>query len=94
MDAFNIHLSTRNELTLTIQLADGQYKIIYDGGIIGAITLHDNNHQFIPAEDVAPGQLPLYDYKKTNENITREPLVLKKYEIEEIAAQILENIKQ
>ena len=90
MKAFNIHLSSKNDLALTILFADEQYKIIYDGGIIGALSFQGNTHQFIKAEDVVPGQLPLYDYKKTNENTPIEPLELRQNEIEEIATHILE----
>lgn len=88
MKAFNIHLASKNSLALTIPFADNQYKIIYDGGIIGGLKLDKADYKFIPQEEVIPGQLPLYDYKKTNENIDNEPLVLNDSEIKEIVEQI------
>jgi len=88
MKAFNIHLPSENNLTLTILFADKQFKIIYEGGIIGALKFKANSHQFIPAEEVVAGQLPLYDYKKTYENLDTEPFDLNETRLEEIAAQI------
>ncbi len=88
MKTFNIHLKSRDGLTLTIVLADQQYKIIYDGGIIGALTFKDNTHQFVQADEVVPGQLPLFEYKKTNDSKGSEPLSLRQRDIDEIADQI------
>jgi hypothetical protein len=88
MKAFNIHLASKNGLALTIAFADQQYKIIYDGGIIGALTLTGDNYTPVAEEDIIAGQLPLYDYKKTNEATDTEPLKLGKSEYEEIAEQI------
>ena len=88
MEAFNIHLANKDNLALTILFADEQYKIIYDGGIIGALTFEGNQHHFIPQEDVEPGQLPLYDYKKTNESITTQAFIPTEKEIKEIAEEV------
>ena len=88
MKAFNIHVPSENNLTLTILFADKQFKIIYEGGIIGALRIAANDYQFIPAEKVVPGQLPLYDYKQTNENLDNEPFILNDQNLNEIVEQI------
>ncbi|RYG05195.1 MAG: sugar phosphate isomerase/epimerase [Chitinophagaceae bacterium] len=61
-----------------------------EGRIIGSHLKDIKTFDDLKAEDVVPGQLPLYDYKKTNENIATETLKLRPNEIEEIATQILE----
>lgn len=88
MKAFNIHVPSENNLTLTILFADKQFKIIYEGGIIGALKIKASGYEFISAEEVVPGQLPLYDYKQTNENLNGDPFILNDQNLNEIAEQI------
>lgn len=88
MKAFNIHVPSENNLTLTILFADKQFKIIYEGGIIGGLKFSTDGYHLIPAEEVIPGQLPLYDYKKTNENLDTKPFIFNDQNLKEIAEQI------
>lgn len=67
MEPFNIKINVaEKEITLTILPQDDEYKIIYFGGIIGALRQENDNLNFIRPEDVVPGSLPLYKYKQTD----------------------------
>ncbi|MET1055057.1 MAG: hypothetical protein ABWY16_07090 [Pedobacter sp.] len=64
MDVFNIKIGFgQNELTLTILPTDeGQYKIIYYGGVLGAIRLEADNETWekVPDDELEAGDLPFY----------------------------------
>ena len=52
-------------MTLTIlPTDDGYYKVIYYGGILGAITKEDNSNNWtqVPEDEVIAGELPLYHH--------------------------------
>lgn len=90
MEPFNIHIPHKGrEITLTIQPHSDYFKIIYNGGIVGAIRNHGNDWELMEEQDIAPGDLPLYDYKMGyNEE---EKFELHLFEINQIAGEI-ENV--
>ena len=63
MEPFNIRIEREGqEVTLTIlPTDDGYYKVIYYGGILGAVT-KSNNWSKVPDEEVIAGELPLYHH--------------------------------
>lgn len=65
-EPFNIKIGYgEKEVTLTIlPIETGYYKVIYFGGILGAVS-YDNQSdcwQPVPAEDIEAGDLPLYKH--------------------------------
>lgn len=66
MKPFNVNISIKqNEVVLTIlPIADNEYKVIYYGGILGAIRYEISlkEWQKIPDEDVVISDLPPYQY--------------------------------
>lgn len=90
MKPFNIHIqNNEQEVTLTILPEQDYYKIIYFGGIIGAIKEFDGGWELLPEEEIEAGSLPFYDFKHS---ITDEPkLKLTLPKINQIAAEI-ENV--
>lgn len=65
--AFNIRFGYgQNEVTLTILPKEDHYKVIYFGGILGAVACLDGDWYLLGSEDIEPGDLPLYtpDLKK------------------------------
>ena len=67
MDPFNIKVSYQDQVvSLTILPETAYYKIIYYGAIVGAVRKVASDWKAVPAEEIAPGDLPLYDYKQSN----------------------------
>lgn len=66
MEVFNIKIGYgANEITLTILPAEeGMYKVIYFGGILGAIRLdsHQEDWELVPEEELPAGDLPMYQH--------------------------------
>lgn len=66
MEPFNIRIEPQGqEVTLTILPTDeGDYKVIYYGGILGAVKKDalSNSWTPIPADEVFAGELPLYHH--------------------------------
>jgi hypothetical protein len=59
--AFNIKIGYGNkEVTLTILEEENYYKVIYFGGIMGAVRALDGDWDLIDPEEVEAGDLPLY----------------------------------
>lgn len=71
MDAFNIKLGYGSkEVTLTIlPTEDGIYKVIYYGGILGAIRKYDQEWDLVPDDDLIAGDLPPYQPELANDRI-------------------------
>lgn len=72
MEVFNIKIGFGdNELTLTILPAEEYYKVIYYGGILGAVRLESDNETWekVPDEEVEPGDLPLYKHDLTADRL-------------------------
>ncbi|WP_449437119.1 hypothetical protein [Pedobacter steynii] len=58
---FNIKIGYgQNEVTLTILPQDDYFKVIYFGGIMGAVGYADADWTLIDPEKIAPGDLPMY----------------------------------
>ncbi|MES2826733.1 MAG: hypothetical protein V4687_01195 [Bacteroidota bacterium] len=62
MDPFNIKIGYgAKEITLTILPTDEHYyKIIYNGGIIGAVKHDIDCWELVPEDDIIAGDLPFY----------------------------------
>lgn len=71
MEAFNIKISVAGqELTLTILPKDNKlFKVIYYGGILGAISFNEKTETWEKVEDegLIAGDLPLYHNDKEEE---------------------------
>lgn len=61
-EPFNIKIGYgEKEVTLTILPTDeGYYKVVYFGGILGAVCFDGDEWDLMEPEDVAAGDLPLY----------------------------------
>ncbi|MGF1922714.1 MAG: hypothetical protein ACQUHE_00940 [Bacteroidia bacterium] len=65
MDPFNIQIEDEQELlTLTILPENDYFKIVYFGGVIGAVRKLDSEWLLLTEEEIEVAGLPLYDYKK------------------------------
>jgi len=90
MEPFNIRIPNNDEeVTLTILPEQDYFKIIYFGGILGAIKEFEGAWELLPEEEIAAGDLPFYDYKHGVDDQPKLELNLPK--INQIAAQI-ENV--
>lgn len=90
MEVFNIKIGYgKNELTLTIlPTKEGYYKVIYYGGILGAVRLDNHNETWekVPDEEIEPGDLPLYQH---NLNADRLDIVLDEHTVHRIGEEII-----
>lgn len=90
MEPFNIHIHNKDEeVTLTILPENNYFKLIYFGGIIGAIKEFDGGWELLPEEEIEAGGLPFYDYKKSVDDQPKFEMNLPKINL--IAAEI-ENV--
>jgi len=87
MEPFNIHINNNDEdVTLTVLPENNYFKLIYYGGIIGAIKELNGAWELLPEDKIEAGGLPFYDYKH---GIAKEPkLQLSLPKINQIAAEI------
>ncbi len=93
MEPFNIRITHYGkEITLTINPENDYFKIIYYGGIVGAIKKVGEQWELLKEEDIEPGGLPLYDYKKGYGD-DHKKLELQLPEINLIAEEIDRNFK-
>ncbi len=73
MKPFNIKAGYgENQVTLTIlPTEEGYYKVIYYGGILGAIrqTQTADSWELVPPEEVIAGDLPLYETDLTEDRL-------------------------
>jgi len=61
MEPFNIKISIADsQITLTILPTSTYYKVIYYGGILGAVALVNNQWELVASENVEAGDLPPY----------------------------------
>lgn len=89
MEVFNIKIGFGdNEVTLTIlPMEEGYYKVIYYGGILGAVRL-DKDHttwEKVPDEEIEAGDLPFY---KHNLSADRLDVVLDEHTVHQIGEEI------
>jgi hypothetical protein len=90
MEPFNIHIQHNDEeVTLTVLPEKDYFKLIYFGGIIGAIRESEGEWELLEEEEIEAGGLPLFEYKNGINDEQKFELNLPK--INQIAAQI-ENV--
>lgn len=88
MEPFNIKINhLEKEITLTISPEKDYYRIIYFGGIIGAIKKLGHDWELVPEDEIEAGDLPIYDFKQSYAN-DQPKLTLNLPEINQIAAAI------
>lgn len=86
MEPFNIKIwLTEQPITLTVLPTSDYYKIIYFGGILGAITFKNKQWKLVPPEEVEAGDLPPY-HNNTDE--IRKEIVLNEQNIQKIGEEI------
>ena len=92
MEPFNIKIKYHsNEITLTILPAENNiFKIIYFGGILGAVQLDHEEWYFRPIEEIEAGSLPYYTPGKEGSHIEIE---LTEFVVEQIGAEISEYLE-
>lgn len=85
-EAFNIKIGYGNkEVTLTILEEEDYYKVIYFGGIMGAVRASDGDWDLLDPEEVAAGDLPQYTPDLKGERLE---IVLDEHTIESIGREI------
>jgi hypothetical protein len=89
MDVFNIKIGFgQNELTLTVlPNEEGIFKIIYYGGVLGAIRLEADNETWekVPDDELEAGDLPFYRHNLTTDRLD---IVLDQPTVERIGEEI------
>jgi hypothetical protein len=89
LEPFNVKIGYgKSEVTLTIlPTIEGYYKVIYYGGILGAIRIENDTDgwELVPPEDVVAGDLPLYE---PDLNGDRLEIVLNDETVDEIGDEI------
>ena len=89
MEVFNIKIGYgKNELTLTIlPTQEGYYKVIYYGGILGAVRLENDLETWekVPEEEIIPGDLPFYQHDLTADRLD---IVLDEHTVRRIGEEI------
>jgi len=92
MEVFNIRIGFgENELTLTIlPTEEGYYKVIYFGGILGAVRLDDEQHGWekVPDEEIEAGDLPFYKHDLKGDRLD---IVLDEQTVQRIGEEIHNN---
>lgn len=85
--AFNIRIGYgEKEVTLTIlPVRDNYYKVIYYGGIMGAVCFNGDEWNLIEKEEVEPGDLPLYEPQLKGERLE---IILDETTVEAIGDEI------
>lgn len=88
MEPFNIKIKHgKKELTLTILPDDkGYFKVIYFGGILGAVYFDGHNWEQVPPADVIAGDLPMYEPGPASDD--HEDLSLSEYLVEGVGREI------
>lgn len=89
MEPFNIKIGYgEKEVTLTIlPIEAGYYKVIYFGGILGAVYYDEQSDcwQPVPPDDIEAGDLPLYQHDLKADRLE---IVLNDGCIQEIGSEI------
>jgi len=71
MEPFNIRIKIeQHETTLTILPMDNEtdFKVIYNGAVLGGVQRKGTTWKSLPDEEVEPGDLPLYKVKFGEDN--------------------------
>lgn len=84
---FNIKVGYgENEVTLTIlPVRENYYKVIYFGGVMGAVCFNGEDWDSIEKEDIEAGDLPLYEPELNGERLE---IVLDQFTIDAIGEEI------
>jgi hypothetical protein len=91
MTAFNIDIELDDQqITLTIIPKDDYFKIVYSGGILGAIRKQESDWILLEAEEIEPGELKPLDYKQTED---RHQITLGVAEVNQISGAIENHLK-
>lgn len=72
MNVFNVKIGYgQNEITLTILPAEGLYKVIYYGGVLGAVRLESDQETWekVPDDELEAGDLPFYQHDLTADRL-------------------------
>lgn len=86
MDVFNIKVAYHgDDITLTVAKSAHEFRIIYNGGIIGAIRQKETDWEWLPEDEITPGELPLLSEKQ---GFANEKLPLGLPDINHIVAAI------
>lgn len=89
MEVFNVKIGFgENELTLTIlPTEEGHFKVIYYGGVLGAIRLEDDNETWekVPDDELEAGDLPWYKHDLTADRLD---IVLDEHTVRRIGEEI------
>ncbi|WP_316810898.1 hypothetical protein [Pedobacter heparinus] len=85
--AFNIRIGYgKKEVTLTIlPVKENYYKVIYYGGVMGAVCYNGDEWDLIEKEDVEPGDLPFYEPDLNGERLE---LILNETAVDAIGEEI------
>ncbi|RZJ81025.1 MAG: hypothetical protein EOO47_05635 [Flavobacterium sp.] len=87
MEPFNITINhLGNDLTLTVMPTGNYYRLVYFGGIIGAVRKTEMSWAWLPENEIEISELPLYDYKMGVDD--HEKLKLHEISLFEIGAAI------
>lgn len=85
-EAFNIKIGYGNrEVTLTILEEESYYKVIYFGGIMGAVYFLDGDWDLVDPEEVEAGDLPEYSPDLKGERLE---IVLDEHTVDAIGKEI------
>jgi len=93
MEPFNIKVGFgEREVTLTIMPHEAYYKVIYYGGILGAVRFENDTDlwEIVPADEVEAGDLPMYQDDLSGDRLK---IVLDDETVDEIGEEIELNIK-
>lgn len=88
MEVFNIKIGFgENEVTLTILPVEEYYKVIYYGGVLGALRMEDDNETWekVPDEEVEAGDLPFYKHDLTADRLD---IMLDEHTVQRIGEEI------
>ncbi|RDC56149.1 hypothetical protein DU508_11050 [Pedobacter chinensis] len=86
MTSFNVHIDHNGDnLTLTIIPKEDYFKIVYFGGILGALRKQGTDWILMEESEIDPGELAPFDYKLTPDGVH---ISLDSHEINQISEQI------
>lgn len=86
METFNIEVPyAGEEVTLTVMRSDDKFRLVFNGGIIGALQQQETDWEWLEEEDILVGELP---FLKDKMGLNDESLPFGLPDINHIAAAI------